>query len=208
MNIIAAAANATKAAANKELEAAIPAMKKAEEAVNCLDVKAVQELKSLQNPPADCLLVTKAILILKGDRKNHTWPNAQKMMNNPKAFLESLKTFDGNNIDEKLLGDCAPIIALEGFNTANMMKKSSAAASLCTWVCSIIEYNRIYKNVKPLMESSEAAEKLSNEKLAELAIVLEKVRVIVEKVNELKKKLQEAQDEKQAVVDNANNLAS
>jgi len=89
-----------------------------------------------------------------------------------------------------------------------MKKKSSAAASLCTWVCSIIEYNRIYKNVKPLMEAADAAEKLANEKLAELAVVLEKVRVIVEKVNELKRKLDEANAEKQAVVDNANALAS
>ena len=63
-----------------------------------------------------------------------------------------VRGFDGNNIDQKLLDDCAPIIAYEGFTTENMKKKSSAAASLCTWVCSIIEYNRIYKNVKPLME--------------------------------------------------------
>lgn len=39
------------------------------------------------------------------------------------------------------------------------------------------------------MESSEAAEKLANEKTVELNIVLEKVRVIVDKVNELKRKL-------------------
>ena len=89
-----------------------------------------------------------------------------------------------------------------------MKKKSSAAANLCTWVIAIVEYNSIYKKVKPLMDSSEAAEKLANEKLAELAIVLEKVRVIVDKVNELKKKLDEAVAEKQAVVDNANALAS
>jgi dynein heavy chain len=107
-----------------------------------------------------------------------------------------------------LLDDCAPILGLEGFNTENMKKKSQAAASLCTWVCSIVEYNRIYKNVKPLMESSEAAEKLANDKLAELAIVQEKVRQIVEKVNELKFKLEEANLEKQMVVDNAANLAS
>jgi dynein heavy chain, axonemal len=92
----------------------------------------VQKLKSLQNPPADCLPVTKAILIFKSDRKSHVWPNAQKMMNNPKAFLESLQVFDGNNIDWKLLDDCAQIIALEGFTSENMKKKSSAAASLCT----------------------------------------------------------------------------
>jgi dynein heavy chain len=89
-----------------------------------------------------------------------------------------------------------------------MKKKSSAAANLCTWVIAIVEYNSIYKKVKPLMDSSEAAEKLANEKLAELAIVLEKVRVMVDKVNELKKKLDEAVAEKQAVVDNANALAS
>ena len=38
--------------------------------------------------------------------------------------------------------------------------------------------------------------------------MLEKVRVIVDKVNELKRKLDEANAEKQAVVDNANALAS
>jgi len=39
------------------------------------------------------------------------------------------------------------------------------------------------------MESAEAAEKLANEKQAELAVVLEKVRVIVEKVDALKVQL-------------------
>jgi hypothetical protein len=42
------------------------------------------------------------------------------------------------------------------------------------------------------MESAEAADKLANEKLSELAVVLEKVRVIVEKVDALKRTLAEA----------------
>ena len=63
-----------------------------------------------------------------------------------------------------------------------MKGKSLAAAYLCKWICNVVIYNQIYKKVKPLMESAEAAEKLANEKLAELAIVLEKVRVIKEKV--------------------------
>lgn len=61
--------------------------------------------------------------------------------------------------------------------------------------------------VKPLMESAEAADKLANEKLAELAVVTEKVRVIVEKVDALKKLLSEAVAKKQAVEDDANALA-
>jgi len=83
-NEIATAAQETKAKANKELEAAIPAMKAAEDAVACLNVKDIQELNSLANPPPDCVVVTKAVLILKGEKKNHGWPNAQKMMGNPK----------------------------------------------------------------------------------------------------------------------------
>lgn len=77
---------------------------------------------------------------------------------------------------------------------------------MCKWVINIVIYNGIYKKVKPLMESSEAAEKLANEKLAELAVVMEKVRVIVEKVDGLKKQLDEAVAKKQAVEDDANAL--
>ena len=45
-NIVANNAKAAKAAASKELEAAIPAMLKAKEAVDCLEPKAIVEFKS------------------------------------------------------------------------------------------------------------------------------------------------------------------
>lgn len=128
------------------------------------------------------------------------------MMNNPKQFLEWIQKYDGDNIADWILKDLESILALEGFNYENMSKKSSAAANLCNWVINIVKYNTIYKKVKPLMESSEAAEKLATEKQAELAIVLEKVRVIVEKVDALKAQLQAAVDKKQAVEDDANKL--
>jgi len=51
-------------------------MNAAEDAINCLTLVALQELKALANPPPDCVVVTKAVLILKGERKNHTWANA------------------------------------------------------------------------------------------------------------------------------------
>jgi dynein heavy chain len=45
------AAKVKKAECDAELADAIPAMKRAEEAVNCLDVGKVQELKALGSPP-------------------------------------------------------------------------------------------------------------------------------------------------------------
>lgn len=73
-------------------------MKAAEAAVACLDIKAIQELKGFGTPHVDCVLVGKAVLILKGEKRNHSWQAAQKMMNNPKSFLEYVQAYQGENI--------------------------------------------------------------------------------------------------------------
>lgn len=66
-------ANEEKAKAEAELAEAVPAMKAAEEAVNCLTKGSIQELKALTNPPAACVEVTKCVLILKGEKRNFGW---------------------------------------------------------------------------------------------------------------------------------------
>lgn len=168
-----------------------------------MDPKSIQELKGFATPPPDCVTVAKAVLILKGEKRNHSWQNAQKMMNNPKGFIEYVQKYDSENIQEWILKELEPILALESFNYDFMFKKSSAAANLCSWVVNTVRYNTIYKNVKPLMESAEAAEKLANEKQVELQVVLDKVKVLVDKVNALKAQLADAEAKKQAVEDEA-----
>jgi dynein heavy chain len=98
------------------------------------------------------------------------------MMNNPAKFIEEIQAFDGSNIDQWILDQLAPIIKLEHFNFEIMKGKSIAAAYLCKWINNIVIYNTIYKRVKPLMDTADAAEAIANEKKAELAIVLERVR--------------------------------
>ena len=100
-------------------------MEAAKEAVNCLTLPAIQELKGFATPHPDCVVVTKAVLILlKGEKKNHAWPNAQKMMANPKVFVDHVMSFPGETIDEWKLKDVEPILAYEGFTYENMQKKS------------------------------------------------------------------------------------
>lgn len=162
-------------------------MERATEAVNCLEVKSIQELKALANPPAACVDVTKAVLILlKGEKKNHAWGNAQKMMGNPKKFIEDVQCFDGDNIEEWRLDALKPILALDFFSKEIMMGKSQAAAYLCGWIINIVIYNTIFKKVKPLKDAAELAQNTADQKAAELAVVIEQVRVINEKVDALK----------------------
>jgi len=87
-----------------------------------------------------------------------------------------------------------------------MKSKSLAAAFLCKWICNIVIFNAIYKRVKPLMDTADEAERTANEKKAELAIVLERVRLINEKVDALKQKLYEAEEAKRRVEQEAQSL--
>jgi len=79
------------------------------------------------------------------------------------------------------------------FSKDNVMKKSMAAGNLVNWVINTIIYNRIYKNVKPLMDKSKEAGDEAQVKLEELAVVQAKVAVINAKVAELEANLAEAQ---------------
>lgn len=136
---------------------------------------------------------------MRKEKKNHSWQNAQKSMNQPKKFLDDIVSFDGSNIEQWILDELAPILRMEGFNFENMVKKSAAAANLCKWIVNIVKYNSIYKKVKPLMDSASEAENTANEKAEELRVVQEKVRVVVEKVDALRQKLNDAVEKKRAV---------
>ena len=152
-------------------------MERATEAVNCLEAKHVQELKALNNPPEQCVEVAKAVLILKnGEKKNHVWPNSQKMMKDPKKFIEEIQAFDGDNIDEWKLEMLKPLLAQDWFTFEVMKGKSQAAGFLCSWIVNIVNYNTIFKKVKPLKDAADAAQAMAEQKQAELAVVIEKVR--------------------------------
>jgi hypothetical protein len=51
-------------------------------------------------------------MILKdGVMKNHSWANAQKMMKDPKKFVEEVQGFSGEDIEEKRLEGLKPMLA-------------------------------------------------------------------------------------------------
>uniref|UniRef100_A0A0G4GMS7 Dynein-1, subspecies f n=1 Tax=Chromera velia CCMP2878 TaxID=1169474 RepID=A0A0G4GMS7_9ALVE len=190
--------------ADEELAEAMPAMERAKDAVNCLTKPAIQELKSLGKPPPDCVEVTKAVMMMRGEKKNLDWKAAQKMMNNPGQFLEQVAAFDAENMDDETVDRIQPIISQPFFNYETMKSKSIAAAYLCNWVLNIVTYNRIYKKVKPLMDRlAEASEEKSTAEAA-LAIVMAKLKEVQDKVAALQAKMQEAEDEKNRVEAEAN----
>jgi hypothetical protein len=99
--------------------------------------------------------------MIKGEKKDFSWENAKKMMAKVDAFKEKLEKYKGEDIPEEVIGKVLPMLDDPEFTFEKMKTKSAAAANLANWVINIIQYNGIYKRVKPLMESLDGATKVT-----------------------------------------------
>ena len=158
------------------------------------------------------IIVAKATMILLGEKVNMNdaeekiWKKAQIFMQNPIKFIEIIKAFKPESIDEGVLENVNKVIDehSDEFTYEKMTQKSQAAAYLCTYILNTIVFNNIYKKVRPLVEAKEKATEELQEKQKLLAGVKEIVRQINEKVSALKRQLEEAEKEKQRVENDAN----
>jgi dynein heavy chain len=187
-----AKANKIRAEADEELKEAEPAMIEAKKAVDCLTKNSIGELKGFAKPPGGVEDVTKAVLIMRGEKRNFSWQTAQKMMGQPAQFIESLKGFNAENIDPVVLSQVEPLLKLPHFNHDTMFSKSNAASFLCDWVINIVRYNGIYNKVKPLMDRLEEAKNEVAKKEAELSIVRARVKDATDRVAGLQRELDTA----------------
>jgi len=204
-------AKVIEAEAEKELSQAKPAMEAAAAAVDCLSKAMLTELKSLPKPPSGVDKVTNACLILiekEYKPKKQTWDRAKKMMQNVDAFKKKLAEFRGEDITEDEINLLKPYTDDENFSPDKMASKSAAAANLCTWVTNIISFNRIYVNVKPLMDSLESARASKAAALASLDTAKKQVAEVQEKLASLEEKYNNAVKEKDEVQSQADALSN
>ncbi|RHY34017.1 hypothetical protein DYB32_001198 [Aphanomyces invadans] len=192
--------------ATAELEIAQPALKAAQEAVNCLNKASLTELKSMQKPPAGVDKVTTAVLMMvKEETKNFTWDNAKKMMAKVDAFKIQLEQYDKEHIPIEVVQRVEPILEDPNFNYEKMKSKSVAAANLCTWVVNIMTYNKVYVKVKPLMDALEESRAAKANADAALESVMAMVREVEGQLNALQASFREATNEKAKVEAEAKN---
>jgi len=204
-----------------DLAKAIPLVKEAEAALDVLDKKDFQELKSLAKPPAGVDLVCEAAMHLqagidpaievdkKGFVKDGSWKGSQKMMQNPEKFLVGLKEFkihiDDSRVPQQNVEKARRIKEGLGddFSQAGMSKKSQAAGGLCVWIINIIMYYDVVTQVEPKKQAlREATETLNaaNQKKAEVDALVSELEA---KLAQLMKEFDKAMAEKDAVLKEA-----
>lgn len=71
------------------------------------------------------------------------WEASKKLLNDPTKFLESLLTFDKENIPDPIIKKIEPYIQMEEFTPEAVLKVSKACTSICMWVRAMYVYHNV-----------------------------------------------------------------
>ncbi|XP_049548432.1 dynein axonemal heavy chain 2-like [Anopheles darlingi] len=190
--------------AEADLQRAMPALNAAVSALDSLNKKDMNEIKSYSRPPTKVELVMEAVMILLG--KEPTWAESKRQLGEQK-FLETLKGFDRNNIAERTLKTIAGYVRNPELEPEKVGTVSKAAKSLMLWVRAIDNYGKVYKYVGPKIRKMEEANASLLEKQNELIAAERKLRELAERLAELQAEYEMKIEEKRKLEEVAREMA-
>lgn len=75
------------------------------------------------------------------------WESSKKLLNDANKFLDSLLTFDRDNIPDAVIKKIEPYMAMEEFTPEAVAKVSKACTSICMWVRAMHLYHTVSLSV-------------------------------------------------------------
>ncbi|CAM9238748.1 unnamed protein product, partial [Choristocarpus tenellus] len=193
-NKVAANVQVIKDDCQKDLDEAMPAYHNAIKALDSLDKKSIQEMKSFTNPPQMVAYTMEAVCILLGSKPN--WNEAKKHLSKM-TFMDDLKAYDKDNIAPKVIRSLKSYVDNPSFQPEEVNKVSSAAKSLCMWARAMYTYDRVAKNIGPKKEALARAEQELAVVQTELGKKQGALREILAAVAELKATLASTEKKKE-----------
>uniref|UniRef100_A0A182SYH4 Dynein heavy chain coiled coil stalk domain-containing protein n=1 Tax=Anopheles maculatus TaxID=74869 RepID=A0A182SYH4_9DIPT len=190
--------------AGADLQRAMPALNAAVAALDSLNKKDMNEIKSYSRPPTRVELVMEAVMILLG--KEPTWVESKRQLGEQK-FLDTLKGFDRNNITERTLKTIGAYVRNPDLEPDKVGTVSKAAKSLMLWVRAIENYGKVYKFVGPKIRKMEEANASLLEKQNELAAAERKLIELAEKLAQLRAEYEAKIAEKLLLEETARQMA-
>jgi dynein heavy chain len=147
------------------------------------------------------------------------WGPGKALLNDSKGFLDSLKSYDKDNIKPAVMKIIREKFKpMEEFTPERVAKASAAAEGMCKWILALEVYDRIAKVVAPKKAALAVAEGEYSEamtslqaKQAELAEVMDKLETMRAKLTQLsteKKNLEDKYDDCNTKLERAEKLLS
>jgi len=203
-NKVAASVQVIKDDCQADLDEAMPAYEAAMKALQTLDKKSIQEVKSFANPPEMVKFTLEAVCILMDiNIKKDPWGEAKKLMSQ-NDFIDSLKTYDKDNIPKKTMKALMPYYKDERFMPEIVKNQSAAAMCLCAWVRAMVVYDKVAKSIEPKKAALKEAEDSLAVTMSELSVKKEALQVVLDRVATLQKQLRDTQQKKKDLETQAN----
>jgi len=175
------------AAAQADLEKAMPALQNALKALDALNKSDISEIKMYAKPPDLVMLTLSAVLVLRR-ASSLEWSEAQKHLSDP-SFLKQLVDYEKDSLlNDAMLKKLEKYIDNPQFDPDKVGKVSKAAMSLCLWSRAMYSYGLVNKAVVPKKEKAAAAMAALEKKQLALAESQEGLRKVQEKLAALKEK--------------------
>ncbi|KNE63057.1 hypothetical protein AMAG_08223 [Allomyces macrogynus ATCC 38327] len=190
--------------AQRDLDEALPALAAALESLNSLSKNDVIEVRSMQRPPEGVKLVMEAVCIMKGlkpkkvdgdkpgKKVDDYWEVGKSMLSEPAKFLDSLMTFDKDNISEAVITKIKPYIENPDFAVEVISKVSKAATSICAWVRAMEKYYWVSRSIEPKRARLKEAQDSLEVTLKTVAELRQKLKEAEVNINEMEKKYLES----------------
>ncbi|CRG98212.1 dynein heavy chain, putative [Plasmodium gallinaceum] len=204
---------------NEEISKSFALLNESLNNLNKLKVEHLRELKAFVNPPSIVVMVIQCILtFLKEDEKYlqskiikpktvNYWILAQKtIFRDSKVFLDNLKHYDKNLIEEEMIVKITPLIKNKNFNPKFVRKASKACETMCQWILAIYHYFIINKELKPKKEEVVMLEKEINKELEYLEVCKGELNIVNNNLSRLEKEKEEITEKQNKLVEKIENI--
>nr|XP_031838488.1 dynein heavy chain 7, axonemal-like [Nomia melanderi] len=209
--IVASEADAIRAECDADLQEVMPILNAANTALNTLTPQDIQIVRSMKRPPAGVRLVMEAVCILKDVKPDKVqtpdgtvedyWKASLRMLSDMR-FLESLLTFDKDNIPEKIISKIrSTILTNPNFDPERIRQVSNACEGLCRWVFALSEYDKVAKVVAPKKQALAKAESDYSTAMAQLSLKRSQLQEVRKRLEELEELLSQRRADYQAMTD-------
>ncbi|KPA77305.1 putative dynein heavy chain [Leptomonas pyrrhocoris] len=176
------------------LQQALPALEAAEQALQTLSAKDIQEIKTFTTPPSNVEKTMNAVLVLLGEKEG--WASAKTCLGKM-DFISRLTDYPRDTIAPACIRKLAVFVQDPDFVPDVIEKTSLPCRSMCMWVHAMYKYYFVAKEIAPKRARLAAAET----KVEAARIELQAKQAALQKVLDRIAELQVAADATQAKAD-------
>uniref|UniRef100_A0A0R3WKD5 Dynein heavy chain 7, axonemal n=1 Tax=Hydatigena taeniaeformis TaxID=6205 RepID=A0A0R3WKD5_HYDTA len=145
--------------AQRDLDAAMPALEAANKALDSLDKNDIAEIRVFTKPPQLVQTVMEAVCLMLGQNLLSSqqyellscrtdWTTAKTLLGDSN-LLRRLVEYPKDTISDSLLRKLQKYVENPDFDPMVIEKVSKACKSLCMWVRALEMYARVYRNIEP-----------------------------------------------------------